>query len=253
MSNRLQDVVEDVFDAATGAKMEVRVDDHTELMPVVSILEKSFDGQSVRVTQTNDDGSGDEVRLLKDGDVVATSPVQSLMDTLLLVNSDLYRTSTSGVDRNAAPDVLTAMDETVFTLDGFPESTNQKLLLVLISRYIEKRALQADAGRLDTAFQQLSRIEDESGTRRVYSRLAAQDVDVHVYGVADENPVPNTSVTVHTGRNEAYRRLWTVVHTASTSPAGLLAVEIGDNCWRGVWSYREQLVERMRDVLDTQF
>jgi len=118
------------------------------------------------------------VVLLEDGEVVADSTLESLQEAVLLVNVDLYKTGLSGIDKYEAPAVLTAMDEMLFTLRGFPASTKEKLLLVVMSRFIEKRALEVGEGRLDVSFQELSRIHDEYGTEQVYQRLSDSDVAV---------------------------------------------------------------------------
>lgn len=158
------------------------------------------------------------------------------MNAFLLVNGDLYRSGTSGLDKYDAPSVLTGLDETRFSLRGFPASNKEKLLLILISRYIERLALDANTGTLRSSFQRLSRLDDERGTHTVYERLGDSDVDVHVYGVADWSPDEVLDVTVHAGTNEVYRRSWFVVFNADAAvatPAALLALETsGKACGR---------------------
>lgn len=136
---------------------------------------------------------------------------------MLLINSDLYTTGLSGIDTYEAPEIITELDDTVYTLRGFPASTKEKLLLIVISRYIERRALGAGGGRLDVAFRKLSRIEDEYGTERIYHRLANSEVDVHAYGFPDSIPDALDKATFHTGRTEAYRRSRFVVFSPSSS------------------------------------
>lgn len=69
-------------------------------------------------------------------------------------------------------------------------SNNEKLVLVVLSRYIEKQAFNAGDGTLQTTFQRLARLDDEHGTKRVYDRLSKTDLDVHVYGSPIGNPPP---------------------------------------------------------------
>lgn len=157
--------------------------------PVRRLFEETFQNVPLEVDEKAlPEVENDTVLLVEDEEIIASSPLSELQDAVLLVNVDLYKTGLSGIDKHEAPDVLTALDEMVFTLRGFPESTKEKLLLVVMSRYIERRALQVGAGRLDTAFQQLSRMRDEYGTRVVYDRLEETDVDTHVYGLPDEVP-----------------------------------------------------------------
>jgi len=247
-------VFDPLFRDVSGGDIEIRFPRTPESAPLLRLLGEAFEDRSVDISERSVDGER-VVELVRDGECVATSPLGDVMDTFLLVNSDLYRTGTSGVDRYEAPAVLTELDEMVFTMRGFPDSTKQKLLLILISRFIENRALTAGNGRLDAAFQQLSRLNDENGTREVYARLADSGVDTHIYGVPDAEPLACASATRHTGDGPRYRHTWFVVYSDPDGDrsAALVAVEFDDNAWRGVWSYREAFVEETRRILDTAF
>ena len=198
--------------------------------------------------------AGESVVLLEDGEVVATSSIESLRETVLLVNSDLYTTGLSGIEGRKAPAVLTELDGAVYTLRGFPASTKEKLLLIVMSRYIERRALEAGEGRLDVAFQQLSRMRGEYGTKRTYRRLLETDLDVHVYGVPDTD-LGDVDATVHAGRSRRYRRTWFVVFAPPDGgdPAALVAVETDRNTWRATWTYDRGRVEAIRDHIVERF
>lgn len=196
----------------------------------------------------------ESVVLLEDGEVVATSSVESLREAVLLVNSDLYTTGLTGIEGREAPAVLTELDGAVYTLRGFPASTKEKLLLIVISRYIERRALEAGEGRLDVAFQRLSRMRGEYGTKRTYERLLRTDLDVHVYGVPDAD-LGDLEATVHTGRSRRYRRSWFVVFVPQNGgdPAALVAVETDRNTWRATWTYDPGRVEAIQDHVIERF
>jgi DICT domain-containing protein len=242
--------------------------------PMVRMLDEGFAGQAVDVADPDAvaaevPDSEDVVALVEDGEVVRTSPMEAVTNSYLLVNSDLYRTGTVGLAELDPPAVLTELDETVFSLRGFPASNKEKLLLILISRYIERLAWEADDGVLRSSFQRLSRIEDERGTRQVYDELGDSGVDVHVYGVPDSTPSEDWSGTVHGGYSEPYRRSWFVVFrppwltdqpeterqveagtgtadggspVSAAEAAALVAVETGENEWDGMWTYRPGLV-----------
>jgi len=219
------------------------------------LLEETFGPLPLDVEERNRPERGENlIILVENGDVVATSSLQSLQDAVLLVNADLYKTGLSGIETYEAPDVLTELDEMRFDLRGFPASTKEKLLLVVMSRFIEKRALEVGEGRLDVAFQELSRMEDEYGTKRVYKRLAETDLDVHVYGVADVE-LDVDEFTVHAGESEPYRRSWFVVFDApdGEEPAALLAVETGPNRWDSMWTYNRDRVERLQELIRSGF
>lgn len=233
------------------------VANRTEVDPVQRLLETTFEGQSVDVTEIErQSAESDTVLLVRGGEVVASSPLRAVSDACLLVNSDLYRTGPGGTDPSHAPDVITELDETVFDLRGFPASAKEKLLLVLISRFIEARALEHGEGVLRATFQELSRLANEGGTLEVYRRLADTPVSVHVYGRGDWSVPSKLNVHVHTGDHEGYRRSWCV---SFVPPAGgdrhaaMVALETDENRWRGTWTYDAEKVRQVSDILAEEF
>ncbi|MFC6725565.1 histidine kinase, partial [Halobium palmae] len=169
--------------AATGGTSLVVVN-RTEPEPVQRMLDSLFDGQPVSVDESAvDDADDDVVVLVKDDELVATSPLAALERSLLLVNSDRYITGAQRVGTVDPPDVILGLRDTPFRVRGYPASNSEKLPMILVSRYVERLAIDGGSGRLRAAFQRLSRIEDERGTLAVYERLADTDVDVHLYGV----------------------------------------------------------------------
>jgi hypothetical protein len=225
--------------------------------PLVDLLEKAFGTQSVTVSERQlPVGDEDLVLLFRDGTVEATTTMDRLQRAFLMVNTDRYRTGANGLSEAEMPDVLTGLDEIEFRVRGFPASNKEKLLPVLISRFIEGRALDAGDGRFDVSFQRLSRLDDEYGTRTVYGWLGDTDIDTHVYGVRDE-PVPDElDVTVHAGTHEEYRRSWFVVFRPPPGESGhvaLVAVEVGDNEWRAMWTYDTERVARIGAYVRTNF
>lgn len=262
------------FDHVEAPDRSLVVLQPSDQQPLVRMLDEGLAGQAVEISDGADLAvdtleSEDTVALVEDGEVVRTSPMSAVTDSYLMVNSDLYRTGTVGLEELDPPAVLTELDETVFSLRGFPASNKEKLLLILISRYIERLAWEADAGVLRSSFQRLSRIEDERGTREVYDKLGESGVDVHVYGVPDSTPGEDWGGTVHGGHTEPYRRSWFVVfrppwlsdspetgrgpggEAGATEEAGvsglgeaaaLVALETGENEWDGMWTYRPGLV-----------
>jgi len=181
----------------------------------------------------------------------------------LLVNADRYQTGTSPVGHDQFPDVLTGLTDTEFTVAGYPASNKEKLVLIMISRFIEQLALVTGEGRLDSTFQRLSRLDDEYGTRTMYERLADSEVETHIYGIRDDpDVVTELDVHVHGGDTAAYRRSWVVVsgpddasQLVETKPthAALVAIETGPNVWRGVWTYDESRVRRIQSHVIHEF
>jgi len=262
--------------------------------PIQRMLEETFDGQAVEVDERSLPDSDEDVVLLLDSDgdapeVVASSPLSALQDAVLLVNSDLYKTSTAGFDEYELPEVLSKLDEVPFRLRGYPESNKEKLLLIAISRHIERRAYRTGTGRLRSSFQRLSRLDDEQGTRAVYEQVADAGVQTHIYGVPDWSPPMEFPVRAHGGYAEEYRRSWFVVftpengdaaghddHGVTPSPAtdcdapgsretdgsagergddpthaALLAIETAPRVWRGFWTFRPSLVADIDDYIST--
>ena len=159
--------------------------------------------------------------------------------------------------------MLTGLTETEFTVAGFPVSNKKKLLLVIISRFIEQLALTTGQGELHSTFQRLSRLDDEYGTRKMYEWLGDSGTETHVYGVRDDpEAVTDLDVVVHSGDTEAYRQSWCVAFspgenhsTVNGKPthAALVAIEIEPNVWRGFWTYDSTRVERVLSYIDHEF
>lgn len=222
--------------------------------PLQNMLESLFEGQPVDVGELNLPRSGkDVVLLLEDGEVIASSSMQELQDAILLVNSDLYITGARGIDELEIPDVIGNLDEIPFRLRGYPESNKEKLLLITISRYIERIAWDEGDGTLRASFQHLSRINDERGTRTVYEILARTDVDVHVYGIPDWTPPVGFDVTSHGAYTEELRDTWFVVYTPPEEGgeyAALVAIETSPREWEGFWTYRPELVKDINRYIE---
>jgi len=232
----------------------------TALDPQLRLLERVFDAETVDVaTRDLPDGEENLVCLVDDGEVIATSPWEELKASFLLINTDRYRTGTKQIETGSFPDVLTGLDEIEFTVRGYPESNKEKLLLVVISRFIEFQALSAGRGEFDASFQLLSRLDDEYGTRRVYEWLAESGVSTHVYGVRDDpTVVENLDVTVHANDDPELRRLWFVAYSPpdsvdETDPVALIAEETGRNVWRGLWTYDADRVDRVQQYVRENF
>jgi hypothetical protein len=224
------------------------------------MLESTFDAQSVDVGEVDLPETGEDVVLLiEDEEVVATSPLDALRDAILLVNSDRYRTGTKGLETFDLPDVIVGLDDVRFSLRGYPRSNDEKLLLIVISRYIERIAWQAGTGRHRASFQRLSRLNDERGTRTVYEQLADTGVDVHLYGVPDWTPPDGFGAVMHGGYTPDFRDSWFVLftpdggaatdvradETTDQGPVALLAVEVEPRRWDGFWTFDPEVVAEL--------
>lgn len=239
------------FDLLPGATVTLRVTSEASIAPIRDALTDIFNTEQVSVIEAPADQTAD-VAAVRDGEVVATSPAEALLESLLLINSDNYITGTRELDEAVLPDVLQALHDIPFRLRGYPDSDSEKLLLIAVSRAIELRAAEAGAGTLWVGFQRLSRLVDESGTYRVYERLTNTDLTTHAYGVGDATVPAELDITTHTGTSQFHRKTWFIVFEPPTStgdPAGLYAIERGENEWEGFWSFRSDQVDAMLDVI----
>jgi hypothetical protein len=228
-------------------RRELTVLNRAERGPVYDLLEKTFargqDNVVVREAETPS-GRPKNAVTCSDGDrTLAASDLAAVRDAVLLVNSDVYTTGTRPLGAIATPEVLVEMAETRLFAEGYPDPKKQKVLLVEMSRYIEQRAWRVGDGELHSAFQTLSRIDDESGTREAYERLADTDLDVHVYGAPDWEPTMD--VVAHGHEDPALRRAWFVAYQSPRDPErsiALVAIDVGQNRWEAFWTHRPELV-----------
>lgn len=221
---------------------------------MVEIIEDLFDDQPVEVAiEDIPELPDDQLVLRQDEEIVATSPINEFLDSVLLTDSTGYVTGHLPLSEVAVPDVIRALEETTFKVDTYRKGNREKLLFIAISRYVEKLAFEGDGGTLRTGFQELSRMRDESGTAEVYKTLGQTDVDVHVYGVPDWVPGEDFGVTIHGGYDEEFSTNWFVVYEppaeADHDGMAFLSTEIDSNQWEGFWSTDADLIAEISDYL----
>lgn len=216
-----------------------------------------FDNQPVSVTTGSLEQSS-EIEVFCDGTRLAGSSVDELLRSLLLVNSDVYITGSRPLVECTLPDVLRALQEVPFLVRGYPASDTEKLLLIAVSREIERIAYEAATGTLRVGFQQLSRLVDEPGTYRVYEQLCETDLEIHAYGLEDVPLPKELDLTVHTGSSRLYRHGWFVVFQPETTDdpataqaAGLFSIARESNHWDGFWTYDPERVDTITETILT--
>lgn len=225
---------------------------------VRNLLGDLLDGQRVGFEDVEIEGEEEDVvALVEDGEIVARSPLSALMDSVLMINSDLFKTGARELAEIELPDVFKGLDDLAFTVRGYPASNKEKLLLIVMSRVIERTAYETGSGTLRSSFQHLSRLQDERGTNEVYRSLGGTTVDVHVYGRGDWAGVHELPVTVHAGDSFEYRRSWFVVFTPDDPAAlddhvGLVAVERERNVWDGYWTFDAGIVRELEAYLASE-
>ena len=229
-----------------------------------SMLEGMFAAQSVTVDEAAVDDVPEDTVLLLDGDgeILARSPLSELSESLLFTNSDAFITGSTDLEGIDLPDVITGLEGVNFRLRGYPRSHKEKLLLIAVSRQIERASWECNDGTHRASFQQLSRIVDEQGTQRVYRRLGGSNVDTHVYGVDDDGGAARAAelgLNVHAGESPDYRDSWFVIHRPpddadpdEAEPIALLAVQDGDGIWHGFFTSERASVFAVDDYVREQ-
>jgi len=220
-----------------ASKFSIAVVNESRPEALEGMVRKLFARQPVEITEADEDRFDDDSAvLLRDGEVVASSSLDVLSKTLLLVNSDLYTTGTVSLEETRFPDVIAELSGTTFDVRGYPESDYEKMPLILISRHIELLSYR-NGGTHRASFQRLSRIQDERGTRNVYRRLGSSGADTHVYGVPDWTPPREFGVKIHGGYETDHTSAWFVVHVSDEEKAALVALETASNRWKGRWTF----------------
>ena len=228
------------FEQCDTSEWSLQLVNRTGPEPIKGMVEDLFGNLSTQVSEIiREEADTDFVVLLRDGEVVESSSLSTLRDTLLLVNSDYYRTGPADLGNLNVPDVILELSDAVFTLQGYPDSNIEKLVLTLISRYVEQRAWKHEAGSLRTSFQSLSLLYNERATHEVYRQLGQiSDLAVNVYGVPDCEPPELPGVTVHETTDDEIKQYWFVVHQIEDeSSVALLARQTGPTEWDGFWTF----------------
>jgi hypothetical protein len=238
------------------SKLSAQVVNPTQPDPIQKMAKELFGGMSVDVSEAkHSDEDDDMFVLLDDGTIVASTPMSRIRETLLMVNTDLYRTGHKSLEDVTVPEILRELSETVFSLAGYPESNTEKLVLTLMARYIEKQAWRHETGVIRASFQRLSRLYDEKGTRRVYERLGGlPELDVHAYGAPDQEPPADFPVNIHGINNEELRQSWFVVHSTNDGEdVGMLALEREPNEWDGFWTFDSNEIGALNEYIRHSF
>ena len=237
-----------LFTRLPNTSCSIRVNSAVIDVPIRASLNRLFEKQPVTVTEAPETQAADIV-VERDGSLVARSSAEALLQSVLLVNSDVYITGSRDLTETELPEVLKALQEIPFLVRGYPESDSEKMLLLAVSRAIERRAYEAGSGTLHVGFQELSRLVDERGTHRVYEQLSETEIDIHTYGQGDVTVPDDLSVTVHTGDSWFHRHGWFVVFTpepGDCDPAALYSIEREPNRWGGFWTFQPERVAAIR-------
>jgi DICT domain-containing protein len=165
----------------------------------------------------------------------------------------LFERSVDRFDEMALPDAMSVrallgrLDDQRYTV-----TDADRLPLINISRYIEKRAWQREGGTIHAGFQSLSRLQGERGTWRKYCRLADSGVAVSIYGTPDWEPPDHDGVSVYADREGLVADFWFVVYRHGEAGAALLAHESEPRTYQGFWTYDRETVIDIASYIETE-
>ena len=238
----------EIFDTVRADAPTLTVTNYHGPPEELAVVERYFDRHGVDVREASMDVEEPRsVALLHRGDdLLASETVQALRGAI-----DIDSGTTDTLEQRHTSDLLTNLERSVYGA-----SAADKGLLVDVSHSIELLANRTGTGRLHAGFQRLSNLVDDEQAARIYERLAASGVDVHVYGLPDtETTVPG--VTVHEHDTEEMANSWFVVYDGGGDPdrgAALLAHELDtDNQYDGFWTYEHDIVTRIDDYLTAAY
>lgn len=247
-STPVDDSLREIFDAVRADAPTLTVANYGGPPEEFAVVERYFDRHGVEVREAAMDvAEPKSVALLHRGDaLLASETVPALRGAI-----DIDAGTTDTFEQRHTSDLLTNLERSVFGA-----SAADKGLLIDVSHNIELLANRTGTGRLHAGFQCLSNLVDDRQAARIYERLAASGVDVHVYGIPDsETTVPG--VTVHEHDTQEMADSWFVVYDGGGDPdrrAALLAHQLdGDNEYDGLWTYKTDIVTRIDDYLTTTY
>jgi DICT domain-containing protein len=141
---------------------------------------------------------------------------------------------------------LTHLKETTFQSQDFQD-------MLYSSREIEDRASRVGTGTIHAGFQRCSLMADQ---RAVYTDLARTGLSVHTYGIPDISPPDLGDTTIHTPDSEEIAEMWFVVFDGGgddCQKTALVAEELQDRQFKGVWTYDPEIVDRITEYLETTY
>lgn len=253
------DSIEDILNKYEEDKsyaIYISAEDHPE--PIYKMVNKTFQGSPIKIKQYKNVSyaqltSQNKLTLYESGEKIAESDIQKLKETILLTNSDKYKTQYNQLERLNFPQIIIHLTDQLFNLQGFPYNNYKKLMLILVSRYIENLSFQ-HGGQHYASFQEISRINDENGTLDIYNTLDSCVDKMNLYGVPDKMPPLHFENTnIHLGTEETYQKMWTVIHISEQEKAALLAVDKGKNEWKSIWTFDDQKVHQIRNNIVRKF
>lgn len=244
----LPDSLHELIDRLAGERQLLTIYNYGGDSALRETLEAYFSrlNVAVRTADTSVDTPRDTAVLHQGSEPVDMAPVGALERTVRIQDED----DAEAFAATERPSLLRRAENDVYRVDD-----DGKQFLIDISRLVEQQALDAGRGTLYTGFQQLGRIEDEYGTRRIYERLAASPVEIHLFGAPGE--VPNAQeYHLHAEAGGELTDTWFVVFDgdgADHRKVALVCEETDPGRYRGFWTRRPALVEEAIGYLQERY
>jgi len=217
------------------------------------MIKRMFENQNVTVNKGNENNNN--IIIYKNNSIVSKSSIEELGDSILYTNSDQYKTQQNQMKKLVFPKSILSLQDEIFELKGYPKKYNEKLILILISRYIEKLSY-THGGVHHSTFQKISRINDEKGTKEVYDKLSNNVDKLHIYGQLDTEPELNgENIIFNFGSSDTYKYSWVVIHLSKNYSAALTAIKKPNkfNEWNAIWTFDREKVIRLENEMDNYF
>ena len=117
--NLIADSLSTFVDRKGPSEWSAQLVNPTRPKEIQNMAEDLFGSLGMEVPEREIEGIEENLLLMiRDGEVVASSPLKVIENTLLMVNSDLYTTGTKSIHEVSIPDTVQALSDTVFTLSG---------------------------------------------------------------------------------------------------------------------------------------
>lgn len=232
-------------------EMTINQKDNVDLLYVM--IKKMFSNQNIQVRKRKN--STDSIIIKRNNEIITESSLEDIQKSILLTNSDQYKTQKNQMEKLVFPKAILSLQNEEFVLKGYPKAYNEKLILISISRYIEKLSYKY-GGIHHSTFQKISRINDEKSTKEVYELLSDTTDELHIYGQPDADiTIHGTNVYPNLGSSKAYKKSWIVIHLSDNHAAALVAVEKEKkfNEWNAIWTFDREKVINLEKQMKNYF
>lgn len=235
------------IDGVDTAEKHLRVYNYDGPDSVVGDIASYFAITDENVTQTEHETKpNSSVTVYAGPEELVSTPIRALWRAVV-TNAEILINVRPG--EPSPSDLIEWSDDTTF-------AAHDKRQLVTASRHIERRAQRVRGGTLHASFQRLSRLEADLTTLTYYNVLGNAGVEVHVYGLPDQQPAHTEAVNVHGIEDEEIATTWLVAYDGGgdeAEKAAMIAQEHSAGCFAGFWTFESALVDTIIEYLNRTY